>query len=379
MSERWAITYRPRKFSEVVGQKHVVLFFQSVLKRYFEEGATLPMGALLGGHSGVGKTTVARIIAASLNCPNRKGIEPCGECESCKQIVDGSGGVMEIDASFFGSVENVRNLRERLSSYSFSDYEVVIIDECHMMSREANNVLLKLFEEPPERVLFLLCTTEPNKLLDTVRSRLVEFRFTVIECRDVVAALQKILKKEGIVCDAQLLEKIYKFSNNNFRDVIVSLETLSLLGHKKIIDELLAQLYGDVHFFDKLIYALRKNEYPEAVALYDSFFIHQSDFKLLIDNLIINFSDRLRDALVDGDEVSGWYVHCLRTIYEFSRTRIGLVSGAAVARLLFLHLLPIQMGKGASSVKVDTAFLKTAPTTLLSSDDMFDILTEGRG
>jgi DNA polymerase III subunit gamma/tau len=355
------------------------MFFQGVLKRYFEEGVQLPMGALLGGHSGVGKTTIARIIAASLNCPNRTGVEPCGECPNCKQIIEGVGGVMEIDASFFGSVENVRKLRERLSSYSFSDYEVVIIDECHMMSRESNNVLLKLFEEPPECVLFLLCTTEPNKLLDTVRSRLVEFRFTIIECYDVVTALQEILKKEGITCKPLLLEKLYKLSNNNFRDVIVSLETLALLGNTKITDEMLTETYGDVYFFDKLIDVLRKNEYPEAVALYDTFFVHQSDLKFFIDNLIGNFSDRLKTALLDGDEISSWYVHCLRTVYEFSRTRIGLLSGASVVRLLLLLLLPSEMGKRTFTGKVDTAFLKSAPTTLLSGDDMLSMLTEDKG
>jgi len=380
MSERWSITYRPRRFSEVVGQKHVVTFFERVLRRYYEEGATLPMGALFGGHSGVGKTTLARVIASSLNCPNRKDVEPCGKCQSCNQIVSGSGGVMEIDASFFGSVEKVRLLRERLSSYSFSEYEVVIIDECHMMSREANNVLLKLFEEPPERVLFLLCTTEPHKLLDTVRSRLVEFRFTIIPTSDVLRALKSLLKKEGVKCDASLLTKVYKLSNNNFRDVIVSLETLAMLGHAEITDAMLTEAFGDIHFFDKLIDTLRRGDYPEAVALYDAFYVHQSDFRLFLENLIQNLSDRLKQAMLAGDEVSSWYAHCLRTLYEYGRIRIGMISGSAAVRLLLLLLMPSQLSSSVAEIlRVDSKLLKTAPTTLLTGDEMLSMLTEDEG
>lgn len=359
--------YRPSCFSEVLGQRHVIKFFEVVLGRYFKEGTALPVGALFGGHSGVGKTTLARVISASLNCQKRNGIEPCGECPNCRQIIQGLGGVMEIDASFFGLVDNIRQLRERLGSYSFQDYQVVILDECHMLSREASNVLLKLFEEPPSNVFFVLCTTEVEKLLETVRSRVVEFRFSVIPADDVVKYLQKILDKEGVTCADEIIKDLY-FMNRNVRDVLVALEQLSIISKSKIGEKHVDELYGDIKIYDKLIDALKSGRYADALDMYDKHELFRSDFNHLVTGIIIRVGDRFREALKSGGGDFRWYGNTLRTIYEFMTSRISSMGGSAAARLLFEKLLP----EGSPKVVA-------APTIVVkvSDEEIFKLLTDG--
>ena len=370
MSVRWAITYRPSQFREVVGQEHVVAFFQTVLTNYFEQETMLPVGVLFGGHSGVGKTTVARVIAASLNCDKREGVEPCGECETCREIIEGRGHVMEIDASFFGLVDNIRGLRDRLSSYSFSSYQVVILDECHMLSREASNVLLKLLEEPPKNVLFILCTTEVNKILNTVRSRLVEFKFTLIAEQDVLAFLTDVLKKETVTCSPELLVRLYKLSDFNVRDVLVALEQMALLGAKEITAETLTAIHGDVYVFEKLSVALMKGRYDEAMLIYQSYMERQSDFKAFVEGLSHHLGEQLRASLITGDPNSEWYAFALRTVYDFLSRRLTEYRGVAAARLLLFKLLPADvLGTVVQSIH-------DAPLAQVSGDELRKLLTE---
>lgn len=373
MSERWGVSYRPNKFGEVVGQEHVVAFFNTVLGNYFNDRTALPVGFLFGGHSGVGKTTIARVVAASLNCEHRDGIEPCGECETCASITGGTGGgVLEIDASFFGLVDNIRSLRDRLSSYSFAKYQVVILDECHMLSREASNVLLKLLEEPPENVLFIMCTTEVGKMLDTVRSRLVEFRFSLIPAKQVVGYIQTVLQQEKVTCSDELVYRLYKLSDQNLRDVLVSLEQLALLGHSEITQEQIAEVYGDVYVYDKIVNALRKGDFVESMKEYQKYMVRQPDFKQLVEGLVIHIGEKLHEAILSGTPDSAWYAYALKTLYEFLSNRMTEYKGAAAVRLLFFRMLP----EKASSelVNVDAA-VRSVPTVVMGDDDIFKALT----
>lgn len=371
MSTRWALAHRPKKFSEVVGQSHVTTFFEIILKNYFEKGTDLPVGALFGGHSGVGKTTIARVIASSLNCQNRNGYEPCGECSSCQSIVQGTGGVLEIDASFFGLVDNIRHLRDRLASYSFRDYQVVIIDECHMLSREASNVLLKLFEEPPEKVFFILCTTEVEKILDTVRSRLVEFRFSVIDQGEVLNFLQEVLKQEGVTCDIKLLQQLIFVANNNVRDMLVSLEQLSVVSGGDIKEEHLTSAYGDVFIVEKIVDALRAGDYVDALSLYDKHAIFQADFKYLLNGVIRVLGNRLQTSLVRGGADAKWYADSLRQIYNFLHGRLLMLEGSSAARLLFSLLVPAEFVK-----EVLTHHQPQESEGEVKGEDIFNLLTD---
>ena len=335
MSERWALTWRPKKFSEVLGQKHVIAFFKIILDSYYKGGKRLPVGVLFSGYSGVGKTTLARIIAASLNCDKREGVEPCGVCDVCKQIIDGKGGILEIDASYFGLVENVRALRSRLHLYSLNKYQVVILDECHMMSKEAFNVLLKLLEEPPKSVLFILVTTEAEKVLDTVKSRLLEFSFRHIPWAEIDTFLEKLLKAEDAVCKLELCRQVYYLSNYNLRDVIVTLEQLSILGKGTITAELVAEVCGDLSLFATLTNAVLEGDYSKAVGCYETFIISQPDLRVFLDGFTEHLSSSLLRALRTSHPNANKYGGLLHKLYSFRSTLVALKSLSSVKLLLF--------------------------------------------
>jgi DNA polymerase-3 subunit gamma/tau len=332
--DRWSLTYRPKKFSEVLGQESVIKFFNYILQRHAKEANELPVGFLFGGRSGVGKTTLARIVGASLNCHHKVGIEPCGECSMCQRIFSGQGGIREVDAAYFGLVDNIRKLREELDMYSVVDYQVVILDEVHMMSKESFNVLLKLLEEPPPSVLFILCTTEVHKVLETVRSRLVEFRFTAIPWGIIDAYLKKLLAKEGVECDPKIYHRLYKLSNDNLRDVIVSLEQLAQVGEGKITEEKVASVYGDVFIFEKVLDALWLGDYGSAVALYSQYSNYNTDFVEFLNGFLTIVGGYFTNALQSGSSKVAQYGKLLMTVYEFMQVTPNL-RGEAAAKLMF--------------------------------------------
>jgi DNA polymerase-3 subunit gamma/tau len=309
-------------------------FFRLVLSRYYTQQIPLPIGVLFGGLSGVGKTTMARVIGSSLNCKNRNGVDPCGECASCKAIWRGEGGVWEIDASFFGLIENIRELRGRLTSFSFSEYQVVILDECHMMSREAFNVLLKLLEDPPEKVLFVLVTTEPEKVLDTVRSRLIEFRFRALPNKLVLDYLKELLKTEGVSYEESLLQRIYFLSNYNFRDVLMNLEYLAIIGEGKITVDVVERALGNIFLFDQLLENLLKGDFEKSFELYAEFSQFQSNSAIFLQNLINFVVESLKWALKEGRDATKYMV-VLRCTYKFLHGRLVIKGEAAIKLLLF--------------------------------------------
>lgn len=337
MTERWSIHYRPKRFSEVVGQTPVVRFCSAVLSQFYNGKSKLPVGFLFGGRSGVGKTTLARVIGASLNCEHKDGVEPCGECPSCLLIVAGEGGVMEVDASFFGSVDNIRHLRAQLSMYSLTKYQVVILDEVHMMSREAFNVLLKLLEEPTEGTLYVLCTTEPQKVLETVRSRLIEFRFTAISWEEVGVFIKNLLEKEGVSCEEKLYKRLYRLSNENLRDVIVSLEQLSRLGDGVITYGLTKEVFGDIFVFEDVLKAIGDGDFVGAVELYQAYRVFYSDFSHFLSRLLSVAGDYFVQALKSGSSDAVFYEKVFSASYKFIQKTSSLI-GDASAKMFFFAL-----------------------------------------
>ncbi|MGH8928329.1 MAG: DNA polymerase III subunit gamma/tau, partial [Acidimicrobiia bacterium] len=221
--------YRPQSFEEIVGQAHVT----ATLAREVAEGR-IAHAYLFAGPRGTGKTTTARILAKALNCENRAADgSPDNSCESCIAITEGSSlDVMELDAASHNSVDDIRDMRLSVTTVASSanSRRVYILDEAHMLSKAAGNALLKTLEEPPEHVIFVLATTEPYKLLDTIRSRTQRFDFHPVGTEALAAHLARLADAEGYKVDAKALVAIARHSGGSARDALSLLEQVAALG-----------------------------------------------------------------------------------------------------------------------------------------------------
>ncbi len=220
------LKYRPQRFADVVGQAAVVTALSNAIRK----GRIAP-AYLFCGPRGTGKTSSARILAKSLNCIDGPTPDPCGVCEQCRAITRGSSlDVIEIDAASNTGVDNIRELIERVQFAPVSSrYKVYVIDECHMLSTSAFNALLKTLEEPPDRVVFVLATTDPQRVLPTVISRCQRFDYRRIPLEDMVAHLAHIAQAEGIPATPETLQLIAQISQGGLRDAEALLDQLSLL------------------------------------------------------------------------------------------------------------------------------------------------------
>jgi len=220
--------YRPNNLDELVGQE----FISTTLKQALLSKKIAP-AYLFYGPRGTGKTSSARILAKSLNCLSfdQPTVNPCGTCELCRQITDGNAlDIIEIDAASNTGVENIREIIERARfSPSQARWKVYVIDECHMLSTAASNALLKTIEEPPARVIFILATTNPERVLTTIQSRCQKFDFRRISSDEIFEHLCQIANKESIKFEDQALKLISKRSQGGMRDAQSLLDQLSLL------------------------------------------------------------------------------------------------------------------------------------------------------
>jgi DNA polymerase-3 subunit gamma/tau len=242
--------YRPQKFSEISG----LLSVKKTLLSQVKDGKIVH-AYLFAGPRGTGKTTTARILAKAINCLDSKKGEPCRKCRVCKQIEEGRYlDLIEIDAASNRGIDDIRSLREKVRlAPSVGSYKVYIVDEAHMLTKEAFNALLKTLEEPPKHAIFILCTTEPYRLLETIRSRCQRFNFERASVPLLVERLREISRKEKAKLGEEELTEIAKASSGGFRDAETLLEQV-ITGGQKVGDLVgIATLDNLEEFFDFLI------------------------------------------------------------------------------------------------------------------------------
>jgi DNA polymerase III subunit gamma/tau len=266
--------YRPQRFSEVIGQEHVTRTLQNAL----EQGRTAH-GYIFSGHRGIGKTTVARILAAALNC--RSGLpkedhpvpEPCGICESCTEIRAGNAvDVIEIDAATNRGIDEIRELREGARYKPARDrFKIYILDEAHQITDAAFNALLKTLEEPPDHIVFMLATTQPEDIPQTIRSRCQHFSFRAVKFDAIVAQLRDLVTREKIEADDDALALLAEAGDGSMRDALSILDQAIASASGRVTADSVRNLVGAApsHILEQVMQAVSEGKSEDVLRQVD--------------------------------------------------------------------------------------------------------------
>jgi len=262
--------YRPQKFSEVIGQEHVTRTLQNAL----EQGRTAH-GYIFSGHRGIGKTTVARILAAALNCrsSDKPVAEPCGVCESCTEIRAGNAvDVIEIDAATNRGIDEIRELREAARYRPARDrFKIYILDEAHQITDAAFNALLKTLEEPPDHIVFMLATTQPEDIPQTIRSRCQHFSFRAVKFDDIVGQLRDLVGRENIEADDDALALLAEAGDGSMRDALSILDQAIASSSGRLTADSVRNLVGaaPAHILEEVMGAIARSASDEVLRQVD--------------------------------------------------------------------------------------------------------------
>ena len=276
--------WRPSSFSEMVGQEHVVRALTTAL-----ESDRLHHAYLFTGTRGVGKTTLARLIAKSLNCDTGVTSTPCGVCASCVEIAEGrSVDVLEVDAASRTKVEDTRELLDNVQyAPTRSRFKIYLIDEVHMLSNHSFNALLKTLEEPPEHVKFILATTDPQKLPATVLSRCLQFNLKNMVPEQIVGHLKHVLSEESVPFDNESLALLARGAEGSMRDALSLTDQAIAHGSGKLESDDVRQILGTVSRTKvlDLLDALIADDARHALAVLDAIASHSPDYSGTLDEL----------------------------------------------------------------------------------------------
>jgi DNA polymerase-3 subunit gamma/tau len=275
------LDHRPARFADMAGQESARLILQALVS-----SGDVPPALLFSGHSGTGKTSAARILAAALNCLESKEGDACGACVSCLAVQSSTSlAVHEVDAATSGGVDEVRALKD-LASYAVSGatWRVILLDEAHTMSRQAFNALLKVLEEPPSRTVFVLLTTAPEKILATVRSRSMPVSFYPLPVEVIKKRLVDICVSEQIEMPVQVVTEIAASANGGMRDAIMLLDQSRRVGVRSL--ESLRSLTGHSDIPARLVTALVSQDHGLAMSLVEEFYVVSADTSDLVTGML---------------------------------------------------------------------------------------------
>ncbi len=283
--------WRPQNFEDFCGQAEVVQMLRSQMK-----SGRISHAYLLCGTRGTGKTTIAKILAKAVNCQNLTDGSPCGVCSLCRSVADGSNvDIIEIDAASNNGVDNVRDIRDAVVyTPAMSKFKVYIIDEVHMLSNQAFNALLKTLEEPPAHVIFILATTDPNKLPATILSRCQRFDFKPLSAEILTARLKEVCLGEGFDAEDSALSLIAHLANGGMRDALSLLDQCSA-GGQKITYSLVSSLcgMGARGYISMLLEAIDERDFASALKACEKLSREGKNFSLVCEELLSAVRDML--------------------------------------------------------------------------------------
>lgn len=279
MEQPWAIKYRPKKWEDLVGQPAVSV----VLARMVARGK-VPSALLFYGASGSGKTSAGRLLAAALNCKEEN--SPCGVCATCVSIIEGHGvDVIELDAASNGSIGTIRELVDSAQYSTGERYRVIILDEVHMLSPGAMDVMLKTLEETPLNTIFVLVTTKPERLNEPLRSRLMDFEFVKVATSLLAVQLRDIAIKENMGFESELIDELVDRSDGNLRNAIMRLDQLARAEIFSLKDYL--SVYPEEDYGLELLALLVEGDKAGALKFLDSLLERGNSSYQILDSLIL--------------------------------------------------------------------------------------------
>jgi len=288
----FARKWRPLGFDSVVGQEHIV----GTLRRAIEKDR-VAHAYIFTGTRGVGKTTTARILARALNCEKGPTADPCGECAACKDILSGSSfDVMEIDGASNNSVDDIRELRDNIGySTMAGKHRVIVIDEVHMLSKAAFNALLKTLEEPPQNVIFILATTDPQKVPATILSRCQRYDFRRVSAERLAAHLAKICEAEGVTFEKSALTLVARKAEGSVRDSLSLLDQVCSFCGDNLSEKEVRSVLGLVgtDTYRALMKNIREKEQAEALAAVEKTLFDGFD----LPEFVMGFQEHIRNLL----------------------------------------------------------------------------------
>ena len=345
--------YRPSIFKDVIGQEHITIPLSNAL-----ESGRIHHAYLFSGPRGCGKTSSARIMARSLNCAKGPTPEPCGECQSCKDLVangPGSIDVIELDAATHGLVDDARDLRDKAFFAPVSSkYKIYIIDEAHQLGPGAANALLKVVEEPPPHVLFIFATTEPDKLIATIRSRTHHYPFRLVPPGVLQEHLQKVCDAEGVKVEKGVLPLVVRASGGSVRDALSVLgQLLAGAGKEGVTYEIAVQLLGftDGALLDDAVDAIAARDLGALLKTIDRLIESGHDPRRFAQDLL----ERLRD-LVIADAVDDGLKAILRNYpddqLERMRSQSARMGGANLSRAAVIVAEGLNQMRGATAPRL---------------------------